>query len=276
MHDMDDKCRDKSPVTLGVHRSPLPQRTQGEENPYENALAQFDKAVSHLSIHRGIAEALRHPRRELSVTFPVLMDNGDIKVFRGYRVHHSVVKGPTKGGIRYAKTVALDEVRALAMWMTWKCALMNLPYGGAKGGVAVDPKELSPRELERLTRRYATEISVLMGPESDIPAPDVGTNPQIMAWIMDTYSMHRGFSIPAVVTGKPVEIGGSLGRTEATGRGAAVTILETMKRKGLDPKNRTVAIQGFGNVGSVVAKTLYEVGMRIVGVTCSRGGVFHG
>jgi glutamate dehydrogenase (NAD(P)+) len=276
MHEIDQKCGDASPKTLGVHRSPLPQRTQGEENPYENAIAQFDKAVSHLRLHNGIAEALRHPKRELSVTFPVLMDNGDIKVFRGYRVHHSVVKGPTKGGIRYAKAVALDEVRALAMWMTWKCALMNLPYGGAKGGVAVDPKELSPRELERLTRRYATEISVLMGPESDIPAPDVGTNPQIMAWIMDTYSMHRGFSIPAVVTGKPVEIGGSLGRTEATGRGVAITILESMRRKGLDPKNKTVAVQGFGNVGSVAAKTLYDMGMSIVAVTCSRGGVFHG
>jgi len=274
MYDLDEESLARS-KTSGVHRSPLPQRSQGEQNPYENALAQFDKAVSHLDLKAGIAEALRHPRRELSVTFPVLTDNGEIRIFKGYRVHHSVVKGPTKGGIRYAKTVALDEVRALAMWMTWKCALMNLPYGGAKGGVAVDPKELSPRELERLTRRYATEISVLMGPESDIPAPDVGTNAQVMAWIMDTYSMHRGFSIPAVVTGKPVEIGGSLGRTEATGRGAAVTILATMKRKGLDPKNRKVAIQGFGNVGSVVAKTLQVSGMKIVAVSCSRGGVFH-
>ncbi len=270
-----EQCLAAGNKISGVHRSPLPQRSQGEQNPYENALAQFDKAVSYLKLKDGIAEALRHPKRELSVSFPVLMDNDQIKVFRGYRVHHSVVKGPTKGGIRYSKNVALDEVRALAMWMTWKCALMNLPYGGAKGGVAVDPKEVSTRELERITRRYATEISVLMGPESDIPAPDVGTNPQVMAWIMDTYSMHKGFSIPAVVTGKPVEIGGSLGRTEATGRGVAVTILEAMKREGLDPKNRTLAIQGFGNVGSVVAKTLHDLGMNIIAVSCSKGGVFR-
>jgi len=257
-----------------INRPDLPQRVQGEENPYANALAQFDKAVSHLNLKKGIAETLRSCKRELSVSFPVLMDTQEIRVFKGYRVHHSVVKGPTKGGIRYSKAVNLDEVRALAMLMTWKCALMNLPYGGAKGGVIVNPKELSIRELERLTRRYATEISVLMGPESDIPAPDMGTNPQVMAWIMDTYSMHRGFSIPAVVTGKPVEIGGSLGRTEATGRGAVVTVLETMKRLGMDPSDATVAVQGFGNVGSVAAKTLHEAGMKIVAVSCSRGGVY--
>jgi glutamate dehydrogenase (NAD(P)+) len=259
-----------------ITRPDLPQRVQGEDNPYANALAQFDKAVSHLNLKKGIAETLRSCKRELSVSFPVLMDTQEIRVFKGYRVHHSVVKGPTKGGIRYSKAVNLDEVRALAMWMTWKCALMNLPYGGAKGGVIVDPKELSIRELERLTRRYATEISVLMGPESDIPAPDMGTNPQVMAWIMDTYSMHRGFSIPAVVTGKPVEIGGSLGRTEATGRGTTVTVLEAMKRRGMDPSNATVAVQGFGNVGSVVARTLHEIGMKIVAVSCSRGGVYNG
>lgn len=244
-----------------------------EHNPYANALAQFDKAVAHLNIKRGVIEMLRCPKRELSVNFPVMMDSGETRMFRGYRVHHSIVKGPTKGGIRYSANVSLDEVRALAMWMTWKCALMNLPYGGAKGGVIVNPKELSPRELERLTRRYATEISVLMGPESDIPAPDVGTNPQIMAWIMDTYSMHRGFSVPAVVTGKPIEIGGSLGRTEATGRGVAFCVSEALKLKGINPAGAKVAVQGFGNVGSVAARLTHDMGMKIVGVTGSRGGI---
>ncbi|MEI7449342.1 MAG: Glu/Leu/Phe/Val dehydrogenase [Desulfomonile sp.] len=257
-------------------RSPLPDRKQGEDNAYANALAQFEKAVSHLNLKRGVVETLRHPKRELSVTFPVLMDNQEVRVFRGYRVHHSAVKGPTKGGIRYSKEVTLDEVRALAMLMTWKCALMNIPYGGAKGGVVVDPKELSTRELERLTRRYATEISVLMGPESDIPAPDMGTNPQVMAWIMDTYSMHRGFSVPAVVTGKPVEIGGSLGRTEATGRGVAETMREALRIRGIDPEKATVAVQGFGNVGSVAARIAHEMGAKVVAITCSKGGIFNG
>ncbi len=252
------------------------RKSRGEENAYVNALAQFDKALAHLDIKRGVAEMLKYPKRELSVSFPVLMDNNEIKIFRGYRVHHSTAKGPTKGGIRYSLGVTLDEVRALAMWMTWKCALMNLPYGGAKGGVVVDPKQLSLRELERLTRRYATEISVLMGPESDIPAPDMGTNAQVMAWIMDTFSMHRGFSIPAVVTGKPVEIGGSLGRTEATGRGVAVTTLEAMKLCGLSPGKATVAVQGFGNVGSIAARLAHEMGLTVVAVSSSKGGIFKG
>ncbi len=246
-----------------------------EYNPYANALAQFDRAVSHLNLKRGVIDMLRCTKRELSVNFPVMMDNGDTRIFRGYRVHHSVVKGPTKGGIRYSPAVSLDEIRALAMWMTWKCALMNLPFGGAKGGVIVNPKELSQRELERLTRRYATEISIMMGPESDIPAPDVGTNPQIMAWIMDTYSMHRGFSIPAVVTGKPLEIGGSLGRTEATGRGVAFCVAEALKLRGIDPRGATVAVQGFGNVGSVACRLVNEMGMKVIGVTCSKGGMYR-
>jgi glutamate dehydrogenase (NAD(P)+) len=246
-----------------------------QENPYINALAQFDKAVSHLHLKRGVVDTLRFPKRELSVAFPVVMDDNEIRIFRGYRVHHSVVRGPTKGGIRYSPAVTLDEVRALAMWMTWKCALMNLPFGGAKGGVIVDPKELSRKELERLTRRYATEISLMMGPDSDIPAPDMGTNPQVMAWIMDTYSMHRGFSVPAVVTGKPVEIGGSLGRTEATGRGVVVTTRKAMPMCGIDPAGSTVAIQGFGNVGSVSAALAHDLGLKVVAVSCSRGGVFN-
>jgi len=246
-----------------------------EENPYVNALAQFDKAVANLKLKRGIEEMLRYPKRELSVVFPVEMDTGEIQVFRGYRVHHSTAKGPTKGGIRYAPDVTLDEVRALAMLMTWKCALMNLPYGGAKGGVLVDPKKLSRRELERLTRRYATEISILIGPDRDIPAPDMGTDSQVMAWIMDTYSMHSGYSVPAVVTGKPVEIGGSLGRTAATGRGVVYTIEEALRLKGLDPKGTSVAVQGFGNVGTVAAQCCVESGMTIVAVSDSVGGVYR-
>ncbi|MBI5252672.1 MAG: Glu/Leu/Phe/Val dehydrogenase, partial [Desulfomonile tiedjei] len=249
------------------------RETANEENAYANALAQFEKAVAHMNLKSGVLETLRYPKRELSVSFPVEMDDHEIKMFRGYRVHHSVVRGPTKGGIRYSADVTLDEVRALAMWMTWKCALMNLPYGGAKGGVVVDPKALSMRELERLTRRYATEISIMMGPESDIPAPDMGTNPQVMAWIMDTYSMHRGFSVPAVVTGKPVEIGGSLGRTEATGRGVAVTVREALKLTGIDAGSATAAIQGFGNVGSVAARLVEEMGLTVIAVTGSKGGI---
>lgn len=261
------------PYSISVDLAERPNTP--EENPYANALSQFDKALKYLDLKKGVAETLRYPKRELSVTFPVVMDTGDIKVFRGYRVHHSVVRGPTKGGIRYSADVTLDEVRALAMWMTWKCALMNLPYGGAKGGVVVDPKALSTTELENLTRRYATEISIMMGPESDIPAPDMGTNSQVMAWIMDTYSMHSGFSVPAVVTGKPVEIGGSLGRTEATGRGVEATIRDTLKRQGIAPEGRTVAVQGFGNVGSVAARLVHDMGMKVIAVSGSTGGIIN-
>jgi glutamate dehydrogenase (NAD(P)+) len=249
---------------------------ESKENPYVNALAQFDKAASRLKLKKGVMDMLRYPKRELSVTFPVQLDDGSIQMFRGYRVHHSAVLGPTKGGVRYAADVSLDEVRALAMWMSWKCALMNLPYGGAKGGVVVDPKTLSRRELERLTRRYATEISVLMGPESDIPAPDMGTDMQVMAWIMDTYSMHRGYSVPAVVTGKPVEIGGSLGRTEATGRGVVFALEEALRREGRDPRETRVAVQGFGNVGSIAAACCDELNIKVIAVSDSSGGVFNG
>ena len=274
--------QETNPETIENSGSPCAVRNPGksstgrsENNPYANALMQFDRAVAHLDLKRGVVDMLRCPKRELTVNFPVMLDTGQIQMFRGYRVHHSVVRGPTKGGIRYSSDVTLDEVRALAMWMTWKCALMNLPYGGAKGGVVVNPKQLSNRELERLTRRYATEISVLMGPESDIPAPDVGTNPQVMAWIMDTYSMHRGFSVPAVVTGKPVEIGGSLGRTEATGRGVGFCIIEALKMRGISPGDATVAIQGFGNVGSVAARMVHEMGMKVIAISCSTGGLYR-
>jgi glutamate dehydrogenase (NAD(P)+) len=242
------------------------------QNPHEMALAQYDAAVKHLSLKRGIKAYLRLPRRELAVNFPVKMDDGSVEIFTGYRVHHSTARGPTKGGIRYHPAVTLDEVRALAMWMTWKCAVMNLPYGGAKGGVICDPKRLTLQELENLTRRYATEIAILMSPEGDIPAPDVNTTPQIMAWIMDTYSMQRGHAVPAVVTGKPVPVGGSLGRTEATGRGVTVATREALGWLGRPVQGARVAVQGFGNVGSVSALLLHEAGARIVAVSDSRGG----
>ncbi len=265
----DDDCPYSVSASLSKHGR------QSEDNPYSNSVAQFERAVAHMDLKAGVADMLRYPRRELSCTFPVKMDNGDIRMFRGYRVHHSMALGPTKGGIRYAAGVTLDDTRALAMNMSWKCALMNLPYGGAKGGVRVDPKGLSMGELERLTRRYASEISVLMGPESDIPAPDMGTNPQIMAWIMDTYSMHRGYSVPAVVTGKPVQIGGSLGRTEATGRGAVITVRESMRHLNMDPFGATVAVQGFGNVGSVSARLATSLGMKVLAASGSKGGVYR-
>ncbi|MFQ5593973.1 MAG: Glu/Leu/Phe/Val dehydrogenase [Anaerolineae bacterium] len=245
-----------------------------EFNPWKMALEQFDHAARYLDLKEGIYEMMRHPKRELTVNFPVRMDDGSVRIFTGYRVHHSTVRGPTKGGIRYSLGVTLDEVRALAMWMTWKVAVANLPFGGAKGGVICNPKELSQNELESLTRRYATEISILMSPEGDIPAPDMGTTPQVMAWIMDTYSMHRGHSLPAVVTGKPVEVGGSLGRLEATGRGVRVIAGEAANYLGMDLAGSTVAVQGFGNVGSVSAKLLQEAGARIVAVSDSRGGIY--
>ncbi|HXF82813.1 MAG TPA: Glu/Leu/Phe/Val dehydrogenase [bacterium] len=245
------------------------------EDPWAMALRQFNRAADHLPLKRGIRDYLVLPHRELTVNFPVQMDDGSVRIFTGYRVHHSTVLGPTKGGIRYAPQVDLNEVRALAMWMTWKCALMHLPYGGAKGGVAVDPAALSRTELEKLTRRFATEISVVMGPQSDIPAPDVGTNEQIMAWIMDTYSMHRGHSVPAVVTGKPVSIGGSAGRREATGRGVMIIAREAAKHRGLSLAGASVVVQGFGNVGSVAAYLLHDQGCRIVAVSDIYGGIYN-
>jgi glutamate dehydrogenase (NAD(P)+) len=219
---------------------------------------------------------LRTCQRELIVHFPVKMDNGQMRMFKGYRVHHNTIKGPTKGGIRYHPDVSLDECRGLAMWMTWKCALMNLPYGGAKGGVIVDPKTLSTLELEKMTRRYATEISLLIGPERDIPAPDVGTNAQVMAWIMDTYSMHRGYSIPAVTTGKPVAIGGTAGREYATGLGVTYITRALLKQRfGRSLDDLNVAIQGFGNVGSWTARSMHERGARVVAVSDVNGGIYN-
>ena len=247
--------------------------TPVQSDPWKVALQQFATAADLLSLKRGVREFLSHPKRELTVNFPVQLEDGSVRVFTGYRVHHSTVLGPTKGGIRYHPDVTLNEIRALAMLMTWKCAVVGLPYGGAKGGVVVNPKELSQEELEHLTRRYATEITMLISPESDIPAPDVGTNPQVMAWIMDTYSMHRGYSVPAVVTGKPISIGGSQGRIEATGRGVMIVAREAARHLGMPFQGARVAVQGFGNVGSVAAVLLREQGCRIVAVTDSRGGV---
>ncbi len=266
-----------SPATNGAELPTLLQgrATEKRESAYATALAQFDRAAQILNLDPGLADTLRSCKRELTVNFPVKMDNGEVRRFTGYRVHHNTARGPTKGGIRYAPTVDLDEVRALAMWMTWKCAIVNIPYGGAKGGVVCNPKELSPRELEGLTRRYATEISPFISPEGDIPAPDMGTNPQIMAWIMDTYSMHRGYSVPAIVTGKPINIGGSAGRFEATGRGIMFTVREAYRTFGWDFDGISVVVQGFGNVGSITAQTAHEMGCRVIAVSDVEGGIYN-
>jgi glutamate dehydrogenase (NAD(P)+) len=243
------------------------------DSPWLNAQRQFDNAAEILNLSSGLRAVLREVRRELVVRFPVKMDDGSVRMFEGYRVQHNVTRGPAKGGLRFHPATDIDEVKALAMWMTWKCALANLPYGGAKGGVAVDPATLSHRELERLTRRFAAEISVLVGPESDIPAPDVNTNAEIMAWIMDTISMQAGYSVPASVTGKPLEIGGSEGRPSATGRGVNIIAIEACKRLGMEPAQTTVAIQGFGNVGSWAAQLMHESGFTICAIADVTGGV---
>ncbi|HZU66678.1 MAG TPA: Glu/Leu/Phe/Val dehydrogenase [Ktedonobacteraceae bacterium] len=245
------------------------------ENPYAVAVAQFDEAAERLGLSQAMRAILRKPKRELTVNFPVRMDNGDVEMFTGYRVQHNINRGPAKGGIRFSPEVSLDEVRALAMWMTWKCAVVGIPFGGAKGGVICDPHKLSRAELERLTRRYATEISILIGPDSDIPAPDMNTNPQIMGWIMDTYSMHQGYSVPAVITGKPLAIGGSEGRLEATARGVQVVTREAMKDMGMNPEESVVVVQGFGNVGSITARLLHELGCKVVGLSDINGAVYN-
>ncbi len=242
-------------------------------NPFAVAVAQFDVAAQRLHLSQELQAILRAPKRELTVNFPVRMDDGHVEMFTGYRVQHNINRGPAKGGVRFDANVSLDEVRALAMWMTWKCAVVNIPFGGAKGGVIVDPRKLSRGELERLTRRYATEIAGVIGPEADIPAPDVNTNPQVMAWIMDTYSMHNGYSIPAVVTGKPISVGGSEGRMEATGRGVFFTTREACKKLGMSLQGARVAVQGFGNVGSITARLLYEAGCKVVALSDVYGAV---
>jgi glutamate dehydrogenase (NAD(P)+) len=242
-------------------------------NAWEVAQRQFDLAAERLGLDEGMRLVLREPRREFTVHFPVHMDDGSVQVFTGYRVQHNLGRGPAKGGIRYHQDVSLDEVKALAMWMTWKCAVVGIPYGGGKGGVIVDPKQLSQKEVEGLTRRFFTEIEILVGPEKDIPAPDVNTNAQIMAWMMDTYSMHAGHTVPGVVTGKPVSLGGSEGRHEATARGCVYTVVEAAAHLGLDLRTATVAVQGFGNAGSIAARLMVEEGATVVAVSDSTGGI---
>jgi glutamate dehydrogenase (NAD(P)+) len=242
---------------------------------FEVAQRQFDEAAEAMGLDPAMREVLRVPQRELTVNFPVRMDNGTVRVFTGYRVQHNITRGPAKGGLRYHPAVNLDEVKALAMWMSWKTALMGIPFGGAKGGVICDPHQLSQVELERLTRRFATEISLLVGPHSDIPAPDLGTNAQTMAWFMDTISMHEGFSMPAVITGKPIAVGGSQGRAEATGRGVATVTLKGLEQLGVSPSDATVAVQGFGNVGSISALLLERAGCRVVAVSDVHGAIWN-
>jgi glutamate dehydrogenase (NAD(P)+) len=244
-------------------------------NPWEIAQRQFDLAAGKLNLDPGLRRVLRQPRRELTVHFPVKMDDGSVQVFTGYRVQHNLGRGPAKGGIRYHQDVTLDEVKALAMWMTWKCAVVGIPYGGGKGGVIVDPKKLSMKEVEALTRRFTTEIEVLIGPERDIPAPDVNTNAQVMAWMMDTYSMHQGYTVPGVVTGKPISLGGSEGRNEATARGTVFCVIEAARHLDLDLKKARVAIQGFGNAGSIAARLIVQEGATVVAVSDSTGGIHN-
>jgi glutamate dehydrogenase (NAD(P)+) len=246
-----------------------------ELNVYENAEARFEIAAKKLNLEQGLYHYLKHPSKEITLYIPVGMDNGTLEVFTGYRVLHSTVRGPGKGGIRFAPDVSLDEVRALATWMTWKCAVVNIPFGGAKGGVICNPQKMSKIELERLTRRYTAELSNWLGPEKDVPAPDVGTNEQTMAWVMDTYAMHLGQATTAVVTGKPIELGGSAGRREATGRGVMMCCNRAIAKLGIKKETCRVVIQGFGNVGSLAADLMHKAGYKIVGLADIAGGLYN-
>jgi glutamate dehydrogenase (NAD(P)+) len=249
--------------------------TASKPNPYQIAVEQFMQAADRLHLDDGLKQILAHPKRELTVHFPVRMDDGSYRVFTGYRVQHSLTRGPAKGGIRYHQDVTLDEVKALAMWMTWKCATVGIPYGGGKGGVIIDPKQHSISELERLTRRFAAEISPIIGPEIDIPAPDVNTNAQTMAWFMDTVSMLRGYPIPGLITGKPIAVEGSLGRNEATARGLQYVVREAVKTRGMSLEGARVVVQGYGNAGAIAARLLGEDGAKIIAVSDSRGGIHN-
>src|SRR5438874_1417420 len=254
---------------------PLSAEQEQEFNPWEAQAARFDLAAQKLKLDPGIWKVLRYPTREIIVHIPVLMDDGSIEVFTGFRVQHSIARGPAKGGIRYSPDVSLDEVRALASWMTWKCAVVNIPFGGAKGGVICDPKKLSSTELEKITRRYTAELIEFIGPEKDVPAPDMNTNEQTMAWIMDTYSMHMRQTVTAVVTGKPINIGGSRWRREATGRGIMVVCEEAFKKLGLSRESTRVIIQGFGNVGSNAARLMAEAGYKVIAIAEVDGGLYR-
>jgi len=244
-------------------------------NPFEEMMSRFDLAAQKLGLDPGLYKVLREPVRETKVSIPIAMDDGRIEVFIGYRVLHNIARGPGKGGIRYDKNVTLDEVRALAAWMTWKCAVVNIPFGGAKGGVICDPASLSRSEIERITRRYTAELMDQFGPEKDVPAPDMGTNPQTMAWVMDTYSMHARHTVTSVVTGKPLSLGGSRGRVEATGRGLMLICREAAPLKGLTLKDCRIAVQGFGNVGSIAARMCHEAGAKIIAVSDIQGGIHN-
>ena len=245
------------------------------EDPFQLAQEQLYKVADIFQIDANLIEVLKECKKAVVVSVPVVMDNGRVQTFEGYRVTHNIARGPSKGGIRYHPDVTLSEVKSLAMWMTWKCALMNIPFGGAKGGVIVDPKKLSRGELQKMTRRYTTEIINEIGPEKDIPAPDVGTDPAVMAWIFDTYSMNKGHSVLGVVTGKPLNVGGSLGRLEATARGCVYTIREASRKQSMSFEGLRVAIQGFGNVGSYLAKFMHELGAKVVAVSDSRSGIYN-
>ena len=244
------------------------------ENPFESMMARFDEAAQHLNLEASLRKVLRHPEKQIIIAVPVLRDNGEVEVFTGYRVLYNTARGPAKGGIRFDLQVTLDEVKALAAWMTWKCAVVNLPFGGSKGGVVCDPASMSMGELERLTRRYTSGIIETLGPDSDVPAPDVNTNERMMAWIMDTYSMHKRHTVTAVVTGKPIAMGGSLGRREATGRGCMIVTREALKQLGMPVPGTRVVIQGFGNVGSTSAEAMAEQGMKIMAVSDKEGGIY--
>ena len=246
-----------------------------ELNPWEAQAARFDFAAQKLNLDDGLWKILRYPQREIIVHIPVAMDNGTLEVFTGFRVQHSIARGPAKGGVRYSPDVTLDEVRALASWMTWKCAVVNIPFGGAKGGIIVDPKKMSQSELEKMTRRYTAELIEFLGPEKDVPAPDVNTNEQTMAWMMDTYSMHMRQTVTAVVTGKPINIGGSRGRREATGRGVMINCDEALRKFEMSRESTRVIIQGFGNVGSNAAKLMQDAGYKIIGIAEYDGGLFN-
>lgn len=265
---------DKNTSNGSTYVEPAPVH-HGEPNPFESMMARFDKAAEILKLEKGVYEYLQKPVKQVIVSIPIQMDNGEIKVFEGYRVIHDNILGPSKGGIRYAPDVTLDEVKALASWMTWKCAIANIPFGGAKGAVKCDPSKLSRVELEKITRRYTANMFSVFGPDTDIPAPDMNTNEQTMAWIMDTYSMHSQKTETAVVTGKPLIIGGSLGRVEATGRGVMISTLEALKKLGLNPEEVTVVVQGFGNVGSISAKLLRAEGCKIIGISDVTGGYYN-
>src|SRR5687768_9295224 len=250
-------------------------RGSDEKNPFEAMSERFDRAAKLLDLEEDLYAVMRVPSRELKVYIPVKMDTGHIQVFEGFRVQHNFARGPAKGGIRYAPDVTLDEVKALSAWMTWKCAVVNVPFGGAKGGIVCDPHQMSLGELERMTRRYTAELIDFIGPDKDVPAPDMNTGEQTMAWIMDTYSMHSRHTVNAVVTGKPVALGGSLGRREATGRGVLFTVNEAIKRFNLTPEDTTVVVQGAGNVGGIGAELMHELGYKVIAISDVGGGIYN-